>query len=677
MKFVRLVSIWAVGIIACATASPASAAAQVNVWNYAVLDDPHRITDAGPVRPITIVGARNGTFSGAVAVSSADPITRLRATVGALSMDGAAISPDEVSVRYAVSWASVGGGPSGLDILLESPPAKVAVGNDRALVGVWVTVTVPGSAKAGLYRGKLTVEAEGLSPQEIPVELEVIDWRMPDSQDWHTWIEVIQSPDTLAMEYDVPLWSEQHWAMIARSFQLIRPTGSRVVYVPLLRNTNQGNAESMVRWVRQKDGLLRPDYSIMEKYLDLAQEHLGDLKFVVFYAWDAYLVLSFRNQSYVERPTVDESAGAYAQEQQRLAQRRWDVRQEGLMVTMFDEETGETRPGSLPHYSAPESRAIWQPVYAELRERMKRRGLEDAMVLGMVTDLEPSRDEVSFLRDVSGGLSWISHAHFRRTLNKPSPNTVLCGIGDIRYEAHAYGLTYHVNPDKDRIYGWRVPELRVYVDRFGLLNGRALRVRQMPQLNITGDQRGIGRIGGDFWKVIRDKRGNRAGQAFERYPENFWRGLNISNWLLAPGPDGPVGTARLENLHEGLQECEARILIENALLDADMKQRLGTDLAERARVVLDEHQRAMWRSIWSNEEQLDMLGAISGRSMYEAIWDALTKAGIELPGFWDSAARRRRSEEDRKGLDWFVSSGWQQRNKQLYTVAAEVQQRLQ
>jgi hypothetical protein len=269
----------------------------------------------------------------------------------------------------------------------------------------------------------------------------------------------------------------------------------------------------------------------------------------------------------------------------------------------------------------------------------------------------------------------VCHSHFTRTRNKPSPNTLLRGIGDIRYEAHAT-KTYQVNPDKGRLHGWQVPELRAELNRFNELNGPALRIRQVPQLNITGDQRGIGRLGGDLWNAIRDSRGSRAGQAFARYPENHWRGLNIGCWFLAPGPAGPVGTARLENLREGVQECEARIFIESALLDANQKQRLGPELAQRAQTVLDEHQRAMWRSIWTNEEHLKVLGAMSGRSTHEAAWAGLTKAGIKLPGFWDGAARTMRAEEDRKGIDWFVGSGWQQRNKQLYAVAAEVQQRL-
>ncbi len=678
MEWMRRLAVSTVVIIASATACWAADTAEVAVWNYEILGNAYGVNDPGPVEPIRIVGTRNGSFSGAVAVESAEPITGLRGSVGALSCDGAGIPAEHVSVRYAVPWTDGRRLPGGLDILLESAPAEIPAHDNRALVGVWVTVDVPEDARPGRYTGELTVEAEGLPRRTIPVELTVAGWRAPDPRNQRTWIEVMQSPDTLAMEYDVPLWSDRHWSMIARSFQLIRPTGSRVVYIPLLRHTNQGNAEAMVRWIPREDGSYEQDYSVMEKYLDLAQDNLGKLELVVFQVWDAYLTRSHRGRSLEgERPKVDEDASSYAQSQQRKWQKRWDVQQQGLTVTMLDQATGKTKPGNLPHYRAPESRALWKPVFDELRRRMKARGLEEAMTLGMICDQSPSREQVEFLHDVSGGLSWMAHAHTRRIYNKPSPNKVLHEIADIRYEAHVRGLTYHVNPAKGpRMYGWRVPELRAYLDRFRLLNGHALRVRQMPQLNITGDQRGIGRIGADFWHVIRDSRGRRAGQVFAPYPQNHWRGLNISNYLLAPGADGPVATARLENLLEGVQECEARICIEEALLDEEKKKRLGSELAERARKVLDEHQLAMWRSIWTNEKQMKMVGAISGRSMHEGLWHALGKAGIKLPGFWDSAARKKRREENRKGIAWFVSSDWRKQSRELYEVAAEVQHRL-
>ncbi|MFW6146595.1 MAG: glycoside hydrolase domain-containing protein [Planctomycetota bacterium] len=637
---------------------------EVAVWTYDVPGDARRIREPGPLEPIVITGARNGTFSGVVAVESEAAITGLRAAAGPLTGTGGRIPADRVRVRYAVRWEKARGAPSGLDVLRESPPKSVPPEKGRALAGIWVTVTVPEDAAPGRYRGTLTVTADGLGRQVVPVALSVAGYRLPDAQDFRTWIEMIQSPDTLALEYDVPLWSERHWEMIAKSFRLIGATGSRVVYVPLIRDTNQGHAESMVRWVRHTDGTLKPDYTLMERYLDVAAENLGTPKLVVFYAWDAYLVLKHRKTSFAERPT----------EPGRL-QDRWDKRQQGLVVTMVDLATGEAEPGSLPFYTDPASREIWQPVYDELQRRMAERGWADAMALGMVTDLEPSAEEVRFLKNVAG-LSWIAHSHYRRTFGKPRPNCVLHKMADVRYEAHAYSLVYHVNAPDGALQGWRRPQLAAYIDRFGLMNGPALRIRQMPQLNINGHQRGIGRIGGDMWNCIRDSRGRRAGKAYDRYPENYYRGLNIPSYFIAPGPDGPVSTARLENLREGVQECEARILIEDALVDPAAKKRLGTELAGRARAVLDAHHRALWRSIWSNDEQLDMLTSISGRSPYEAIWKGLGKAGVELPGFWDGKARRMRRDENRKGLDWFVDSGWQQRNRDLFDVAAAVQRRL-
>ncbi len=666
MTPMRFSALCAAIVLAATLAVPVATGAEVTVFNYEVLGDAYREVEPAPLKTITIVGARNGTFSGAVALKSAEKIVGVKASTAELVGDGAKIPLDQTVLQYAISWNSVGGGPGGLDILLKEPPAEVEpLKNQPALVGVWITVKVPEDAKPGLYRGQLTVEAEGLPAKTIPVELTVADWRLPDPKQQRTWIEMIQSPDTLALEYDVPLWSDRHWELIGQSFQLIRPTGSRIVYIPLLRNTNQGNSESMVRWIKQKDGSYKADYTIMEKYLDVAQEHLDkDLDLVVFYAWDAYMVLKHRKTSFEERP-----------KEPGQAQQRWDMRQQGLTVTMLNEETGETEPGGLPLYTDPKSKEIWAPVYKELRERMKRRGLEDAMVLGMVNDLEPSREEIEFLNEVSG-LSWVCHAHYQRTHGKPSPNNILSGVGDIRYEAHAYSLIYQVNIQPDRLQGWQVPEDRVYLDRFGLMNGKALRIRLMPQMNITGNQRGVGRIGADFWSVIRDPRGRRVGQAFVRYPENHWRGLNISNYLLAPGPNGPVGTARLANLREGVQESEARIFIQDALLDEEKKAKLGDDLAKRAQTILDEHQRAMWLSYWTDNDQLEKLGVISGRSMYEALWGGLSKTGVDMPGFWDGSARRMRSDADNKGHDWFVDSGWQERTKRLFVIASEVEAKL-
>jgi hypothetical protein len=299
----------------------------------------------------------------------------------------------------------------------------------------------------------------------------------------------------------------------------------------------------------------------------------------------------------------------------------------------------------------------------------------------MINDSQPSREDTRFLHEVSGGLPWAAQRHpaqFRG--RKPVGNKLVHGIADLCYEAHVYNVRYQFNPDKGRMYGWRNPELRVFFGRHGIPNGSALRVRVLPEVNITGDQRGVGRIGADYWRVIRNSRKERSGSVYARYPENLWRNLNIDSWLLAPGPKGPVATARHENLREGVQECEARIFLEAALLDPSKKARLGDEFVQRIQTLLDERQRAIWRSSWTIDEHLKILDTLgihgNARNEQEAIWQALTSKGVKLPAFWDGKARQMREEEYRKGAAWFIQSGWQERNRKLFDYAAEAGRKL-
>ena len=123
------------------------------------------------------------------------------------------------------------------DSLLETPPAEVPVRRKPAepwvrtlpgeptpvygaVVPVWVTVKVPADAQPGDYRATLTVGANG-KRLSVPVEVRVSGFRLPEPKDYRTFVELVESPDTLAVEYGVPLWSEAHWKLIEKSLSLI------------------------------------------------------------------------------------------------------------------------------------------------------------------------------------------------------------------------------------------------------------------------------------------------------------------------------------------------------------------------------------------------------------------------------------------------------------------------
>ncbi|NLF30064.1 MAG: DUF4091 domain-containing protein [Planctomycetes bacterium] len=610
-----------------------------------------------PLRPVRIAGARNGAFNGKIVVGSLRALGGLRVTATDLRGEGGRIAADAVQIRYALPW----GGEQALDntyqrkqipapttgrllsALADRPPDPVEPPRGGgAVVPVWITVHVPADAAAGRYAGELAIEAAGEPPLRAALELTVEDWTLPDPQDYRTWVELMQSPQTLEVEYGVERWSQAHWDLIGRSLSLLRGVGSRVVYVPLICRTNLGNEESMVRWIDPGGPAPAFDFSLMDRYLDLAQRECGTPKIVVFYVWDVFLV---------PREGGDQSGGTGGH--RRMV--NYIGEHDGVLglrpaVTTIDPAAGTLGEAEIPAYTDPAGEAAWRALFGELRRRMRRRGLEDAMMLGMVTDARPSRQEVAFFHDVSGGLPWVSHGHGGFT-----PDQKLHGIAPVGYQAcvwhtkFADGVHTHGQTWSEPMAGWNQDQLTVAFERNTALDSYPLtRWRQFAATNITGGQRGIGRLGADFWPVIKDNRGRRQGRIYQRYPQSLWMNLNITSAVLAPGPDGPVATTRLEALREGVQECEARIAIERALLDDAARRRLGEDLVARCRNALDEQVLVMWKSL----SNLQMCG----------------------PG-WSNALGWRWSPGV-AGHTWYVGSGWRDRSRELFALAGEVSRQL-
>ncbi len=643
---IRTIGVWLLGLAALASAVPVSAAEAeptVRVLNCDLLALEKVEEDAaapGAPGPVSIVGARNGHCSGKVLVSGDPTVDELEATVSDLASDRSTIPASAVSVRYGAAWQGMPGWycPAGLDILLEEPPSGAP------LVSVWVTVHVPADAAPGLYEGTLRIRASGLPAVEMPIRLDVKDWTLPDTDDHRAWVELIQSPDTLSVEYGVPLWSEEHWKLIGEAMDLIGGTSSRVAYIPLIAHTNMGNEESMVRWVRKGDESLECDFSIMDRYLDMFEERIGKPKVVCFCAWDVYL-----------RPPKEEPAElpeerrghSYFEWVKAMEEARWALRDKGPYVTFLDPVTGETANEYLPRYEDSLSADLWKPVYAELRERMRARGLEDAMALGMLTDTYATKEQVAFLDGVSGGLPWVLHTHGGSHVQPR-----VYDIADVIYTTYVWNIEVTLNPELGRTYGWRRPELIAAHYRLTGVN-RMLpsRVRGLIETNITGNQRGVGRIGGDYWWSVKDKRGRRSGTVNDRYLEGQWRNLDIKASVLGPGPDGPVATARYEYLREGAQECEARIFLESVLLDDARRARIGEDLATRCQDLLDLRQRALWKARGLSDEVIAEHGPTSG--------------------YW----RILEPDED-AGQAWFVQSNWQKRTAELFALAGEVARKL-
>jgi hypothetical protein len=113
-----------------------------------------------------------------------------------------------------------------------------------------------------------------------------------------------------------------------------------------------------------------------------------------------------------------------------------------------------------------------------------------------------------------------------------------------------------------------------------------LKYRTMAERSLYCGTRGVGRIGLDFWDVLKDSRG-RPGNLYNRWPHSSCAQRAPNMFRLAhPGPHGAEPTVRFEQFREGIQDTEATIFIAEAA--GEHADRLGPELAALCRRLLVE-----------------------------------------------------------------------------------------
>jgi len=605
------------GCVRAATDRPAG----LQVWTRPGWEAVHETSYADPAEklaPVRIAAARNGEFSGQVVVASTGTIQGLAVKAGALRADGGAeIAPAAVTIRYGSinpveagrsGWRLDGLGGRRFDRLMTEAPASVepvkidkpsmlirdamglpAKATPGAVVPVYVTVRVPRTASPGLYRGSLTVSADGVEPVRVPVELTVADWTLAEVADYVSLVNVYQSPDTLAQYYKLDRWSDRHWRMIDRSMALMGRIGNIGLFFPLLAESQFGNVESMVVWVPTGDGTYDYDFTVFDRYLDTAGKHHTRLKFLAVCAW-----------GYECRPK-----GA------------------GAKVTVRDGRGG-TSTMTLPTFGTPESEKLLAPLLTAVRDRLGRRGLDKRMLLGLPADGGPDWRTVAMFHRILPRTKWIRESHFNAWSYRYDPKDRQKTV-PVAYNSIVWGGGVP-DPASRRLYGWRYnpDHLIMTFNRAGAsalnLHGFASpwSFRIWMASTLAGGRNGNGRVGGDYWRIgMRPRGGGRVrsealggcgGTLYGSYLASAVGQVGLGNSttdLFAPGPEGPVTTQRFENAIEGNQQAEARIAVEKALLDK--AHPLPADLAARCRTLLDERTNAL---------RMNPLGRSLGRQGY-------------------------------------------------------------
>ena len=557
--------------------------AGVQVW----AEDPLRrcfSSDFGPVTPGTIhfACAQNGTFSAQLALGTDQELSNLKVTPSPLVREGGGEIPASAfSVSYGVSHpvssivklgqircypdqlANPVCSASEMAIFQHGPvefrsqrlpretrlaamgkleffdhfspvsPQRVPADSCEP---VWLSLRVPAAAAPGRYSGVVRVEAKGMKPVDVPVEAEVTAWRVPDARDFQTIMALDLSAYGVARQYKAELWSDAHFKAMEKSFEQLSRAGNDWLVAPLIRNTEFGNQnDTIVRWIRRKDGRLDFDFSRLDRYIELATARWGLPRVIC-------LVVMHGAGRDGAVPTAE--------------------------VGVLDEASGREEILDVSS-NAPDFRGPWKSFAVALQSHGRARGWLDSVYWGFPWDLWGDSKLLPVLSEYAPEIKWAVTSH---SANLRGPVSVVSTVTQYRLDV--------VSKE-----GWRNAKPNLLNPRSGnqviSTNGNSppFAFRLMADRALVSGMNGLARLGADYWQ-----------DTYFLGAKNFFSGGAAGmpcTYLLWPGAEGAETSQRYEALLEGVQEAEARIFLEQALSGGILPK----ELADETRRTLLEHNR--------------------------------------------------------------------------------------
>ncbi len=144
---------------------------------------------------------------------------------------------------------------------------------------IWLKINVPSTVKAGKYKGTLSVQAEGIKPMHLQLELNVIDRTLPAPQEWALNLDLWQNPYAVARYYDVPLWSEEHFDKLRPVMKMLADIGQRSITTSIMHKPwnaqTEDHYDSMITRIKKIDGTWEYDYAVFDKWVDFMLNDVG------------------------------------------------------------------------------------------------------------------------------------------------------------------------------------------------------------------------------------------------------------------------------------------------------------------------------------------------------------------------------------------------------------------
>ena len=144
---------------------------------------------------------------------------------------------------------------------------------------VWVSVQVPVGAQPGVYRGTLTMTAQGIKPVRLRVEVSVGRRSLPAPDKWAFNLDLWQNPYAVARVMDVPLWNQAHLDAMRPVMKMLARAGQKSITASIMARPWNGQTEdafcSMIQRTLTVDGRWEYDYTVFDRWVNFMLHDVG------------------------------------------------------------------------------------------------------------------------------------------------------------------------------------------------------------------------------------------------------------------------------------------------------------------------------------------------------------------------------------------------------------------
>lgn len=138
---------------------------------------------------------------------------------------------------------------------------------------VWLSFNIPAQTESGTYEGIIEVKSENNSAT-LNVKLTIQNQLLPKPHEWKHRLDLWQNPWVVAWQNNLKPWSEEHMQLLKKHLSFYADAGGKYITTYAVHSPWSDNSYmiegTMIEWIKKSDGAWKFDYTVFDKYVQLA-----------------------------------------------------------------------------------------------------------------------------------------------------------------------------------------------------------------------------------------------------------------------------------------------------------------------------------------------------------------------------------------------------------------------